>query len=79
VYLRWLVITPQPARFDILTASMLSVTDPIWLTYIVIRIHNSWVEKAIGNNKMKISQTRHTLRRRALHDFSSIAFATLCT
>ena len=33
VYLRWLVITPQPARFDIFTASMLSVTDQIWLTY----------------------------------------------
>jgi len=31
--LLWLVITPQPAFFDILTASILSVTDPIWLTF----------------------------------------------
>lgn len=30
--LRWLAITPHPARFDIFTASILSVTDPIWLT-----------------------------------------------
>jgi len=30
--LRWLAITPHPACLDIFTASILSVTDPIWLT-----------------------------------------------
>mmetsp|Transcript_5336 Transcript_5336/g.14340 ORF Transcript_5336/g.14340 Transcript_5336/m.14340 type:complete len:429 (+) Transcript_5336:208-1494(+) len=29
----WLVITPQPASLDILTASMDSVREPIWLTF----------------------------------------------
>lgn len=47
-HLRWLVITPQPARLDIFTASMLSVTEPIWLTF----------------------------SRRALQEFSLIAFCT---
>jgi hypothetical protein len=28
-YLLWLAITPHPARLDILTASILSVTEPI--------------------------------------------------
>lgn len=49
-HLLWLVITPQPARLDIFTASMLSVTEPIWLTF----------------------------NRRALQDFSLIAFCTRC-
>ena len=30
--LLWLAITPHPALLDIFTASILSVTDPIWLT-----------------------------------------------
>lgn len=34
--LRWLAITPQPALLAILTASILSVTDPIWLTCLFI-------------------------------------------
>jgi hypothetical protein len=29
MYLLWLAMTPQPARFDIFTASILSVTEPI--------------------------------------------------
>lgn len=81
-YLRWLVITPQPARLDILTASILSVTDPIWLTW-QNKPQNCIFKVATDEEKQQCSsESQHykdTLSRRALQDFSLIAFSTLCT
>lgn len=82
-YLRWLVITPQPARLDILTASILSVTDPIWLTW--QNKPQNWISKVSTDEEKQeqcYSECQHyndTLRRRALQVFSLIAFSTLCT
>ena len=36
---RWDTITPHPAACDILHASILSVTDPIWLTFNNKQLH----------------------------------------
>lgn len=50
-YLLWLAITPQPARLDIFTASILSVTEPIWFTFPVRNRKSIAVSQKLQINK----------------------------
>ena len=70
---RWDTITPHPAACDILHASILSVTDPIWLTFNNKQLH-AFLSIPVRTRLGFVTRRSSLRNRKHLHKFSDTQF-----